>query len=112
MEKRGNVIVIWSYVAILFVAFMNLSACTAPAPSAPLPYYRCEHGVEFTARFIDESVALDSNRGYEILQQKSKDKNEFSNSRMAVAFGLGGTGREAVLRFPLLPLIARCVRDN
>jgi hypothetical protein len=30
---------------------------------------------------------------------------------MRAEFGLGASGREAVLRYPLLPLVARCVRD-
>ena len=69
----------------------------------------------FTARFMGDSVALDSSRGYEVLFAKSKveqDKQEYSNPRMAASFGLGSSGREAQLRYPLLPLIARCVRDN
>jgi hypothetical protein len=35
----------------------------------------------------------------------------YSNPRMKAEFGLGATGREAIVRYPLLPLAARCARD-
>jgi hypothetical protein len=108
-----------------------LSACTsnpvtapaAPAAAAakPLDFYRCEYGIEFTARFADNSVTLDSSRGYDVLFKDSKASAspvspsvtpvEYSNPRMNATFNLGVTGREAVVRYPLLPLVSRCVRE-
>ena len=35
----------------------------------------------------------------------------YSNARMRAEFGLGASGREAILRYPLAPLVAHCVRD-
>ena len=35
----------------------------------------------------------------------------YSNAVVRAEFGLRASGREAVLRYPLLPLVARCVRD-
>jgi hypothetical protein len=35
----------------------------------------------------------------------------YANPRLRAEFGLGATGREAILHYPLLPLTARCVRD-
>jgi hypothetical protein len=111
-----------------------LMACTsrpatAPATPAtptaavtkPLDFYRCEYGIEFTAKFVDNSVTLDSSRGYDVLFKDSKASAspvspsvtpvEYSNPRMNATFNLGVTGREAVLRYPLLPLVSRCVRE-
>ncbi len=119
MKKQGNVSVIWPYTAILIIVLTGLVACAAPEPSglakASLPFYRCEHGIAFTAKFDGDAVTLDSSRGYDLLFARSKaeqDKQEYSNPRMSASFGLGSSGREAQLRYPLLPLIARCVRDN
>ena len=95
-------------------ALALLSACTAPSAGIgkDVAQYRCEFGIEFSARFVDDTAILDGSRGYDLLRRAagSLDKN-YKNPRMAAEFGLGATGREAVLRYPLLPLVARCVRD-
>jgi hypothetical protein len=89
-----------------------LAACSGPVAQRALPLYRCEYGIEFTARFIDNSVALDGSRGRDVLYKKQGGKpGEYDNPRMSAEFDLGPTQREAVLRYPLLPLVARCVRD-
>jgi hypothetical protein len=104
---------------------LHLLRVIPPAPAAaaakPLDFYRCEYGIEFTAKFVDNSVTLDSSRGYDILFKDSKASAtptspsvtpvEYSNPRMNATFNLGVTGREAVLRYPLLPLVSRCVRE-
>ncbi|RYX96851.1 MAG: hypothetical protein EOO28_06220 [Comamonadaceae bacterium] len=81
--------------------------------SAQSPLYRCDNNIEFTARFVDDSVLLDSTRGYEVLFRDAGGVTDrqrfFSNPKMKAEFGLGRTGREAILRYPLLPLVARCV---
>ena len=99
-----------------------LAGCTSGPVGKPLPFYRCEYGLEFTAKFIDDSVALESTRGYDLLYRGGKyastptnakpNSNEYSNARMQVEFNLGVTQREAIVRYPLLPLVSRCVRDN
>jgi hypothetical protein len=105
------------------VAVLALAACTHD-PSAKLKSenYLCELGIEFTARFQDNSVALDTTRGYELLFRDAKPQasnaaeppkpNEYRNARMSAEFKLGAKGSEAVLRYPLLPLAVRCVREN
>ena len=96
-----------------------LAACaSSSAPEPQAQRYRCELGIEFSARFSGESVALDSSRGYEMLFKDAKPlpvppkPNEYRNPRMSVEFNLGKDGNEALLRYPLLPLIARCVKDR
>ena len=99
-----------------------LAGCTSGPVGKPLPYYRCEYGLEFTAKFIDDSVAVESTRGYDLLYRGGKhastpanakpNSNEYSNARMQIEFNLGVTQREAIVRYPLLPLVSRCVRDN
>jgi hypothetical protein len=98
---------------------LTIAGC-AQTPSAALvsERYRCELGIEFTARFQDNSVALDTTRGYELLFRDAKPlpdppkPNEYRNARMSAEFKLGANGREALLRYPLLPLVVRCVRDQ
>lgn len=89
-----------------------LSGCAQPPAGPALPYYRCEHQIGFTARFVDDAVVLDSTRGYEILYRPAGSKTQmYRNIRMSAEFNLGPSGQEALLRYPLLPLAARCVRD-
>ena len=91
-----------------------LSGC-ANGPKSGGPLYRCEHGLEFTVRFIDDTAILDSSRGYDVLYRDAGGQGPlqtvYSNPRIRAEFGLGATGREAIVRYPLLPLMARCVRD-
>jgi hypothetical protein len=104
------------------LVLLALSACSGAVPERPLPFYRCEYGIEFTAKFVDDSVGLSSTRGYEVLYRGGKyastpanakpNSYEYSNARMQVEFHLGPTLREAIVRYPLLPLVSRCVRDN
>ncbi|MDO9404109.1 MAG: hypothetical protein Q7T87_08770 [Polaromonas sp.] len=105
------------------LAFVAFAAGCASGPggqsAGPLPQqaplYRCDHQIEFTARFVDDSVLLDSTRGYEVLYRDAGGvtpaQRFYSNPKMKAEFGLGNNEREAVLRYPLLPLVARCVRD-
>lgn len=97
---------------------------SGPPTSPPLPFYRCEYGLEFTAKFSGDSVVLDSTRGYDVLYRGGKNANgevaanskthpnEYSNPRMSAEFKLGVLERDAIVRYPLLPLVSRCVRDN
>ena len=77
--------------------------------------YRCEQGIEFDVKFVDDSALIDSTRGYNVLLRDAGGKSEgqtvYSNAEMRAEFGLGAGRREAVLRYPLLPLVVRCVRD-
>ena len=112
-------------VAALACGLAAVAGCASgPAPSAPLPFYRCEYGLEFTAKFSGDSVVLDSTRGYDVLYRGGKNANpevaasakahpnEYSNARMSAEFKLGVLERDAIVRYPLLPLVSRCVRDN
>jgi hypothetical protein len=102
--------------AIVFC--IALAGCAQQGPAPASESYRCEHGIGFTARFSGDSVTLDSNRGYELLFRDGKPlpdppkPNEYRNPRMSAEFKMGASGTEALLRYPLLPLVARCVRDN
>ena len=99
----------------MWLAMSALAGCVGLAGPSASPLYRCEHGIEFTARFVDDTAVLDGTRGYDLLYRDAGGQGEtqvvYSNPRMRAEFGLGASGREAVLRYPLLPLVARCVRD-
>ena len=110
---------IHSKIALSVSAIALLTACaSASAPTPQAQRYRCELGIEFSARFSGASVALDSSRGYELLFRDAKPlpdpskPNEYRNARMSVEFDLGKDGNEALLRYPLLPLASRCVKDR
>lgn len=87
------------------------------------PVYQCEHGIAFTVRFADNTAVLSGIRtaagnsgaaDQDLLLRDAGGQGSqtfYSNPRMRAEFGLGANGREAVLRYPLLPLVARCVRD-
>ncbi len=83
------------------------------SPTAGLTRYRCDQGVEFTVRFIDDTVLLESAaRGHELLLRDAggltPQQTVYSNSRLRAEFGLGAGGREAVLRYLAPALVAQC----
>ena len=92
-----------------------LAACAGPVSQAGLPHYRCEHGITFSVNFVDDSAVLNGSGGQDVLYRNAGGQGEmqrfYSNPRMQAEFGLGASGREAILRYPLLPLVARCARD-
>ena len=93
-----------------------LAGCASAPPGPSLTHYRCEAGVEFTVRFVDDSAVLDAGpRGYDVLLRDAvgltPQQTVYRNPRVRAEFGLGTSGREAILRYPLLPLVVRCVRD-
>lgn len=99
----------------LLLSVSLLAACASKGEwGGEAPLYRCEAGVEFRARFIDNTAVVDGSRGYDVLYRDAGgtgDQAFYRNPRMRAEFGLGPTGREAILRYPLLPLVLRCVRD-
>jgi hypothetical protein len=111
-HRTGKPVSVFAASALL--AVLALSACAGRSQQAGARY-RCEHGLEFTVRFIDDTALVDGNRGHELLYRDAGGQGEqqtvYTNQRVRAEFGLGASGREAVLRYPLLPLVARCVRD-
>lgn len=101
--------------ALVLAAVAALAGCAGPATAPAVPVYHCEHGITFTARFIDDTAILDGARGRDVLYRDAGGTTPthvvYSNPRMRAEFGLGATGREAIVRYPLLPLAARCARD-
>lgn len=102
-----------------------LCGCTALAPSAPtptaaqphpVPHYRCDNAIEFTVRFGDDTATVEAgSRGSEVLLRDAggmtPQQTVYSNPRLRAEFGLGATGRDAILRYLSPPLVAHCVRD-
>ena len=88
------------------------------------PVYRCEQGIAFTVKFADNTALLSGARkpsgssspgDQDLLLRDAGGQGAqqafYSNPRMRAEFGLGASGREAILRYPLLPLVVRCLRD-
>jgi hypothetical protein len=95
-----------------------LSGCATDSSmlkTAEADRYRCENDIAFSVRFAEDSAAINSNRGYEVLYRDASgltpSQTVYGNPRMRAEFGLGTTGREAILRYLLQPLVVRCVRD-
>jgi hypothetical protein len=111
-EQRLQIPVLPRAAVMLSVLAGLVGGCAGPASTDKGPLYRCEYGIEFTARFADDSVVVEGTRGYDVLTRAAGSTTRtYRNPRMSAEFGLGATGREAILRYPLLPLVARCVRD-
>ncbi len=97
---------------------IGLAGCATDASVQRTPEaerYRCENDIAFTVRFVDDSATINSNRGYEVLYRTAggltPSQTVYSNPRMRAEFGLGATGREAILRYLLQPVVVRCARD-
>ena len=114
LALRGPAAVLVSAMAF---ALLLLTGCAAGNSGTALTgqRYRCEQGIEFSVKFVDDSALIDSSRGYNVLFRDAGGQGEgqtvYSNAAVRAEFGLGAGGREAVLRYPLLPLVVRCVRD-
>lgn len=106
------------------IASVLLASCAtdpglSKTASAELAFYRCEYDIAFTVRFADDSAVVDSNRGYEVLYRNAKGltppstpkSDVYGNRRMRVEFGLGASGKEALLTYSLAPLVVCCSRD-
>lgn len=93
-----------------------VAGCALQPASPPPALYRCEYNIEFTVRFVDDTAVLDAGlRGRDVLLRDAggtaPQQSVYSNPRMRAEFGLGASGREAMLRYPMLPLVARCAKD-
>ena len=105
--------------ALLAGCAMDTNPPKTAAADPDLILYRCENDVAFTVKFANDSATVNSNRGYEVLY-RTKSVNDggpiptqtvYSNPRMRAEFGLGSTGKEAVLRYLLQPVVVRCARE-
>ena len=98
-------------------ALLLLTGCAAgnPGTTPAGQRYRCEQGIEFSVKFVDDSALIDSTRGYNVLYRDAGGQGEgqtvYSNAVVRAEFGLGASGREARLSYPLLPLVVRCGQD-
>lgn len=119
------------FVVTAAMAAVWLGGCTSvslphmdsPAPAAPAAAqpdgtqrYRCDQGIAFTVRFTDDTAVVDvSPRGQDVLLRDAggatPQQTVYSNPRMRAEFGLGVSGREAMLRYAAPPLAAHCVQE-
>ena len=94
-----------------------VSPAASATSGAQVAHYKCDGNIEFRVRFLDDSAMLESGPplGSETLLRDAggltPQQTVFSNTRMRAEFGLGAAGREAILRVPAPPLVARCVLD-
>lgn len=80
---------------------------------AGTPLYRCDHGLQFTVEFVDDTAVLKGARGDDVLLRDAGGEGAqtvYSNPRMRAEFGLG-RGQEAVLHYLVRPQVLHCRRD-
>lgn len=98
------------------VALTGCAGLTGGGPSATAsnPVYRCEQGLQFTVRFVNNTAVIKGARGDDVLLRDAGGQGMqtvYSNPRLRAEFGLGEAGREAALQYLQQPLVARCQRD-
>ncbi|MDP3761290.1 MAG: hypothetical protein Q8R01_12325 [Ramlibacter sp.] len=86
------------------------------APQASATRYRCDQGIAFAVRFTDDTALVDAGpRGSDVLLRDAggatPQQTVYSNARMRAEFGLGASGREAMLRYASPPLAAHCIQE-
>lgn len=106
--------------ALALAALGALGGCTSMGGAktqaqAQAPHYRCGQGIEFTARFVDDTVEISGPRGQEVLPRDAGGQGPqqavFSGARVRAEFGLGAGAREARLQYFEPPLLLSCQRD-
>ena len=101
--------------ALIVAGVVALTACAGPGRSSGAQLYRCEQGITFNVRFVDDSALLEGARADGVLFRDAGGQGPqqavYSNTQMRAEFGLGANGREAQLKYRLLPLAVRCVQD-
>ena len=93
---------------------VTVAPSPSPSPYSGLPLYRCEQGLSFTVKFVDDTAVLTGARGDDVLLRDAGGEGAetvYSSARMRAEFGLGASGREAVLHYPPSLDAMRCVRD-
>ena len=121
-------------IAIAMLGAAGLWGCAsgpAPPPSAAAPStlpstpstsyaqgvrYRCDDQTEFTLQWSEDSVVLDAGpRGREVLLRDAggltPQQTVYTNANLRAEFGLGASGREAILRYLSARQVANCVKD-
>ena len=100
-------------ILISLAAVGALAACAGLGGVNDLQRYQCGNGIEFTARFADDTAVLDGSRGKAILYRDAGGQGEqtvYSNPQLRAEFGLGANGREAKLHYLQPPLQMGCMR--
>ena len=114
-NHRGRQVAAWITLAGMAAALAGCAGMGAGRPSASdLSRYRCDGGMAFMVRFADGTAILKGARGDDVLLRDAGGQGAqtvYSNPRMRAEFGLGASGREAVLHYPVAPLATRCVRE-
>ncbi|CAN5126620.1 hypothetical protein BH10PSE16_BH10PSE16_22740 [soil metagenome] len=93
-----------------------LAGCAGIRRSAPSgsQVYQCDHQLQFSVSFANDTAVLKGARGDDVLLRDAGGQGAqtvYSNPRLRAEFGLGASGREAMLQYFQRPLVVRCVRD-
>ena len=94
-------------------ALAGCAGLTGSRPSAQV--YRCAQNLQFAVSFVNDTAVLKGARGDDVLLRDAGGQGAqtvYTNPRMRAEFGLGSSGREALLQYvPPAPLVVRCQRD-
>jgi hypothetical protein len=100
--------------ALAAAAALAGCAATKGDGALALPLYHCEQGMQFSVSFVDDAAVLKGARGDDVLLRDAGGQGAqtvYTNARLRAEFGLGASGREAMLQYLQPPLVVRCVRD-
>ena len=93
-----------------------LAGCAGMAGSSNFPHqpvYQCDQGLQFTVRFVNDTAVLKGARGDDVLLRDAGGQGGqtvYTNPRLRAEFGMGASGREAVLQYLLQPSVIRCIQ--
>ena len=84
-------------------------------PVGTASLYKCDHAATFSVKFADDTAVLDGTRGHELLYRDAGGQGElqsvYSNPLLRAEFGLGASGKDAILRDLVLPRVLHCERQ-
>ncbi|MCJ7799823.1 MAG: hypothetical protein MUP33_08735 [Polaromonas sp.] len=103
---------------MLLAGVATLAGCAGLSGGRPLvtsasPVYRCEQGLQFTVRFVNDTAVLKGGRGDGVLLRDAGGQGAqiiYSNPRLRAEFGADAGGREAVLQYLQPQQLLRCQR--
>ena len=95
---------------------LTLAGCAGinSGASSGTSAYRCDKGLQFNVKFVDDTAVLKGARGDDVLLRDAGGQGAqtvYSSPRLRAEFGMGEGERGAVLQYLQPSLTARCQRD-
>ena len=115
MNKQAGKPIVAAMAMASVVVLAGCAGMTGSSSSSNQPVYRCDQGLQFTVRFVNDTAMLNGARGDDVLLRDAGGQGTqtvYTNPRLRAEFGLGSSGREALLQYlPPAPVALRCRSD-